>query len=168
MCCLWESEYFFILIKKCYVSLILIQLPEDKKNIWMFSFPFWIHRPSLTSWFVPQHQQQVVQAMERAKQVTMGELNASIGVRGLPPLPHSVCTLSSHLFILPPFSFFFEANIPGPYLIFTHSLANLLKNGLGFIGWIKNWIFGPENYAIVGPTKFFSTNLKCKYDSYRI
>ncbi|PWA20857.1 hypothetical protein CCH79_00007198 [Gambusia affinis] len=36
------------------------------------------------------HQQQVVQAMERAKQVTMGELNASIGVRGLPPLPQSV------------------------------------------------------------------------------
>lgn len=48
--------------------------------------------PSLTSWFVPQHQQQVVQAMERAKQVTMGELNASIGVRELPPLLHSVCT----------------------------------------------------------------------------
>lgn len=62
--------------------------------------------PSLTSWFVPQHQQQVVQAMERAKQVTMGELNASIGVRGLPPLPHSVCTLSSHIFIFPPFLFF--------------------------------------------------------------
>lgn len=40
----------------------------------------------------PQHQQQVVQAMERAKQVTMGELNASIGVRGLPPLPPTVCT----------------------------------------------------------------------------
>uniref|UniRef100_A0A671VJA0 Transducin-like enhancer protein 1 n=1 Tax=Sparus aurata TaxID=8175 RepID=A0A671VJA0_SPAAU len=98
-----------------------------------------------------EHQQQVVQAMERAKQVTMGELNASIGVRGLPPLPHSVCTLSSHLFILPPFSFFFEANIPGPYLIFTHSLANLLKNGLGFIGWIKNWIFGPENYDPSSP-----------------
>uniref|UniRef100_A0A8C7JR72 TLE family member 2, transcriptional corepressor a n=1 Tax=Oncorhynchus kisutch TaxID=8019 RepID=A0A8C7JR72_ONCKI len=36
-----------------------------------------------------EHQQQVVQAMERAKQVTMGELNASIGVRGLPPLPHT-------------------------------------------------------------------------------
>lgn len=51
----------------------------------------------------PQHQQQVVQAMERAKQVTMGELNASIGVRGLPPLPHTVCTLSSHIFIFPSF-----------------------------------------------------------------
>ncbi|CAB1331445.1 unnamed protein product [Coregonus sp. 'balchen'] len=34
---------------------------------------------SLLPWLVPQHQQQVVQAMERAKQVTMGELNASIG-----------------------------------------------------------------------------------------
>ncbi|KAG7261314.1 hypothetical protein CRUP_027883, partial [Coryphaenoides rupestris] len=33
------------------------------------------------------HQQQVVQAVERAKQVTMAELNAVIGVRGLPGLP---------------------------------------------------------------------------------
>uniref|UniRef100_A0A8C1ZQN9 TLE family member 2, transcriptional corepressor a n=1 Tax=Cyprinus carpio TaxID=7962 RepID=A0A8C1ZQN9_CYPCA len=40
-----------------------------------------------------EHQQQVVQAMERAKQVTMGELNASIGVRGLPPLPPTVSDL---------------------------------------------------------------------------
>ncbi|XP_061099895.1 transducin-like enhancer protein 1 [Conger conger] len=39
-----------------------------------------------------EHQQQVVQAMERAKQVTMGELNAAIGVRGLPLLPPTVCT----------------------------------------------------------------------------
>ena len=30
-----------------------------------------------------EHQQQVVQAVERAKQVTMAELNAIIGVRGL-------------------------------------------------------------------------------------
>uniref|UniRef100_A0A3Q1EYU6 Transducin-like enhancer protein 1 n=1 Tax=Acanthochromis polyacanthus TaxID=80966 RepID=A0A3Q1EYU6_9TELE len=44
-----------------------------------------------------QHQQQVVQAMERAKQVTMGELNASIGVRGLPPLPHSQQLQAQHL-----------------------------------------------------------------------
>lgn len=63
-----------------------------------------IHPPSLTRWFGPQHQQQVVQAMERAKQVTMGELNASIGVRELPPLLHSVCTLSLQ-FILPQFFF---------------------------------------------------------------
>uniref|UniRef100_A0A8K9X4X8 TLE family member 3, transcriptional corepressor n=1 Tax=Oncorhynchus mykiss TaxID=8022 RepID=A0A8K9X4X8_ONCMY len=34
-----------------------------------------------------QHQQQVAQAVERAKQVTMTELNAIIGVRGLPNLP---------------------------------------------------------------------------------
>uniref|UniRef100_A0A672IQJ2 Transducin-like enhancer protein 1 n=1 Tax=Salarias fasciatus TaxID=181472 RepID=A0A672IQJ2_SALFA len=54
-----------------------------------------------------EHQQQVVQAMERAKQVTMGELNASIGVRGLPPLPHSVCTLYSHIFIFLLFSSFY-------------------------------------------------------------
>uniref|UniRef100_A0A4W3HZH2 Groucho/TLE N-terminal Q-rich domain-containing protein n=1 Tax=Callorhinchus milii TaxID=7868 RepID=A0A4W3HZH2_CALMI len=34
-----------------------------------------------------EHQQQVAQAVERAKQVTMAELNAIIGVRGLPSLP---------------------------------------------------------------------------------
>ena len=32
-----------------------------------------------------QHQQQVLQAMERAKQVTVGELNSLIGVSVLPP-----------------------------------------------------------------------------------
>uniref|UniRef100_A0AAR2LA02 Groucho/TLE N-terminal Q-rich domain-containing protein n=1 Tax=Pygocentrus nattereri TaxID=42514 RepID=A0AAR2LA02_PYGNA len=37
--------------------------------------------------FMLQHQQQVAQAVERAKQVTMTELNAIIGVRGLPNLP---------------------------------------------------------------------------------
>jgi len=41
-----------------------------------------------------QHQQQVVQAVERAKQVTMAELNAVIGVRGLPGLPPTVCIIS--------------------------------------------------------------------------
>lgn len=40
-----------------------------------------------------QHQQQVVQAVERAKQVTMAELNAVIGVRGLPGLPPTVCII---------------------------------------------------------------------------
>uniref|UniRef100_A0A8C7H9J8 TLE family member 2, transcriptional corepressor a n=1 Tax=Oncorhynchus kisutch TaxID=8019 RepID=A0A8C7H9J8_ONCKI len=44
-----------------------------------------------------EHQQQVVQAMERAKQVTMGELNASIGVRRLPPLPHTQQLQAQHL-----------------------------------------------------------------------
>ncbi|XP_036824555.1 transducin-like enhancer protein 3-A isoform X1 [Oncorhynchus mykiss] len=34
-----------------------------------------------------EHQQQVAQAVDRAKQVTMTELNATIGVRGLPSLP---------------------------------------------------------------------------------
>ncbi|XP_062924861.1 transducin-like enhancer protein 1 isoform X1 [Mobula hypostoma] len=34
-----------------------------------------------------EHQQQVAQAVERAKQVTMAELNGIIGVRGLPTLP---------------------------------------------------------------------------------
>ncbi|KFO53453.1 Transducin-like enhancer protein 3, partial [Corvus brachyrhynchos] len=37
-----------------------------------------------------EHQQQVAQAVERAKQVTMTELNAIIGVRGLPNLPLTV------------------------------------------------------------------------------
>lgn len=38
--------------------------------------------------------------MERAKQVTMGELNASIGVRELPPLLHSVCTSLIHIALI--------------------------------------------------------------------
>lgn len=33
----------------------------------------------------------MAQAVERAKQVTMTELNAIIGVRGLPNLPLTVC-----------------------------------------------------------------------------
>lgn len=75
-----QSEMSHIInSRRCYRRVITVNL---------------IHSPSLTCWFVPQHQQQVVQAMERAKQVTMGELNASIGVRELPPLLHSVCTLS--------------------------------------------------------------------------
>ncbi|XP_028856416.1 transducin-like enhancer protein 2a isoform X3 [Denticeps clupeoides] len=44
-----------------------------------------------------EHQQQVVQAMERAKQVTMGELNASLGVRGFPPLPPTQQLQVQHL-----------------------------------------------------------------------
>uniref|UniRef100_A0A8C8J6X9 Groucho/TLE N-terminal Q-rich domain-containing protein n=1 Tax=Oncorhynchus tshawytscha TaxID=74940 RepID=A0A8C8J6X9_ONCTS len=40
-----------------------------------------------------QHQQQVIQAVERAKQVTMGELNSVIGVRVLPGLPPTVNAL---------------------------------------------------------------------------
>ncbi|XP_009975626.1 PREDICTED: transducin-like enhancer protein 2, partial [Tauraco erythrolophus] len=35
-----------------------------------------------------EHQQQVLQAVERAKQVTMGELNSIVGVRGLPKANH--------------------------------------------------------------------------------
>uniref|UniRef100_A0A673YKN5 Transducin-like enhancer protein 1 n=1 Tax=Salmo trutta TaxID=8032 RepID=A0A673YKN5_SALTR len=42
-----------------------------------------------------EHQQQVIQAVERAKQVTMGELNSVIGVRGLPGLPPTVTALST-------------------------------------------------------------------------
>uniref|UniRef100_A0A8C5AN47 TLE family member 2, transcriptional corepressor a n=1 Tax=Gadus morhua TaxID=8049 RepID=A0A8C5AN47_GADMO len=58
-----------------------------------------------------EHQQQVVQAMERAKQVTMGELNASIGVRGLPPLAHTVSISSSY-----PFFIFFSQQLQAQHL----------------------------------------------------
>ncbi|XP_055517378.1 transducin-like enhancer protein 3-A isoform X5 [Leucoraja erinacea] len=44
-----------------------------------------------------EHQQQVAQAVERAKQVTMTELNSIIGVRGVPNLP-----LTQHHAIYPP------------------------------------------------------------------
>lgn len=47
--------------------------------------------PTADQTLLPQHQQQVAQAVERAKQVTMTELNAIIGVRGLPNLPLTVC-----------------------------------------------------------------------------
>lgn len=46
-----------------------------------------------------QHQQQVAQAVERAKQVTMAELNGIIGVRGLPGLPTTVC-ITSFLYLI--------------------------------------------------------------------
>lgn len=47
-----------------------------------------------------EHQQQVVQAVERAKQVTMAELNAIIGVRGLSILALIlVCVLSFLAFL---------------------------------------------------------------------
>lgn len=51
-------------------------------------------------WFDLQHQQQVVQAMERAKQVTIGELNAAIGVRGLPLHASQHCVPQSYAFAL--------------------------------------------------------------------
>uniref|UniRef100_A0A7N8WMT0 TLE family member 3, transcriptional corepressor n=1 Tax=Mastacembelus armatus TaxID=205130 RepID=A0A7N8WMT0_9TELE len=44
-----------------------------------------------------EHQQQVAQAVERAKQVTMTELNAIIGVRGLPNLPLTQQLQAQHL-----------------------------------------------------------------------
>uniref|UniRef100_A0A663MXN0 TLE family member 3, transcriptional corepressor n=1 Tax=Athene cunicularia TaxID=194338 RepID=A0A663MXN0_ATHCN len=50
-----------------------------------------------------EHQQQVAQAVERAKQVTMTELNAIIGVRGLPNLPLTQQQLQAqHLSHAPP------------------------------------------------------------------
>lgn len=42
-----------------------------------------------------EHQQQVAQAVERARQVTMTELNSVIGVRGLPNLPLAISVPSS-------------------------------------------------------------------------
>lgn len=55
---------------------------------------------SLYPFFFQQHQQQVAQAVERAKQVTMAELNAIIGVRGLPGLPPTVCITCFHILLL--------------------------------------------------------------------
>lgn len=63
-------------IYTCYP--LLAAVPEPSYNV----------RPCLR---ILQHQQQVVQAVERAKQVTMAELNSVIGVRGLPGLPPTVC-----------------------------------------------------------------------------
>jgi hypothetical protein len=51
----------------------------------------WLRLSTLTTPCSLQHQQQVAQAVERAKQVTMTELNAIIGVRGLASLPLTVC-----------------------------------------------------------------------------
>ncbi|KAG7223464.1 hypothetical protein INR49_015568 [Caranx melampygus] len=48
-----------------------------------------------------EHQQQVVQAVERAKQVTMAELNAVIGVRGLPGLPPTVSSIYPITMVVP-------------------------------------------------------------------
>lgn len=42
----------------------------------------------------------MAQAVERAKQVTMAELNAIIGVRGLPGLPPTVCITCFHILLL--------------------------------------------------------------------
>ncbi|XP_067874299.1 transducin-like enhancer protein 3 isoform X19 [Heterodontus francisci] len=44
-----------------------------------------------------EHQQQVAQAVERAKQVTMTELNSIIGVRGVPNLPLTQQLQAQHL-----------------------------------------------------------------------
>ena len=61
-----------------------LQVYQSGMNGWMdvvlanaVVFPFLVSVTTL------QHQQQVIQAVERAKQVTMSELNAIIGVRGL-------------------------------------------------------------------------------------
>lgn len=70
-----KNPYSFVFVTMGYCS-----FPSSKSPSFNFVFGFFC-----------QHQQQVVQAMERAKQVTMGELNAAIGVRGLPPLPPTVC-----------------------------------------------------------------------------
>lgn len=67
----------------------------------MTSFKFLIFPSGNIVWLsVLQHQQQVVQAVERAKQVTMAELNAVIGVRGLPGLPPTVCILLFHHYFI--------------------------------------------------------------------
>uniref|UniRef100_A0A8C2J1C6 TLE family member 2, transcriptional corepressor a n=1 Tax=Cyprinus carpio TaxID=7962 RepID=A0A8C2J1C6_CYPCA len=82
-----------------------------------------------------EHQQQVVQAMERAKQVTMGELNASIGVRGLPPLLNCVVFFFS---LSPPFLSSISPTAPHAFFIssgylFLHSISISSSVSLSFI-----------------------------------
>ena len=64
-----------------------------------FKYSEVIDLTSIPSLILLQHQQQVLQAIDRAKQVTMNELNAIIGVRNLiqPPLYHSNSTLMMYL-----------------------------------------------------------------------
>ena len=55
----------------------------NKSNLLGGKFPNFENKTSLkspTPYLCPQHQQQVAAAVERAKQVTMQELNAIIGV----------------------------------------------------------------------------------------
>ncbi|XP_067874285.1 transducin-like enhancer protein 3 isoform X6 [Heterodontus francisci] len=60
-----------------------------------------------------EHQQQVAQAVERAKQVTMTELNSIIGVRGVPNLP-----LTQHHAIYPPLM---QQQLQAQHLSHTHA-----------------------------------------------
>lgn len=79
-------ELIFTSVKLCIVDFLRLPLPS---------------RISYLCSCVLQHQQQVAQAVERAKQVTMTELNAIIGVRGLPNLPLTVCIPPLSSFIWP-------------------------------------------------------------------
>lgn len=78
---LWAKDLFYAIYM---LLLSVVALPMMRP----FSLSLEPHSVCLC---VLQHQQQVVQAVERAKQVTMAELNAVIGVRGLPGLPPTVC-----------------------------------------------------------------------------
>ncbi|XP_072888750.1 transducin-like enhancer protein 3 isoform X3 [Hemitrygon akajei] len=60
-----------------------------------------------------EHQQQVAQAVERAKQVTMTELNSIIGVRGVPNLP-----LTQHHAFYPPLM---QQQLQAQHLSHTHA-----------------------------------------------
>uniref|UniRef100_A0A8C9XYZ7 Groucho/TLE N-terminal Q-rich domain-containing protein n=1 Tax=Sander lucioperca TaxID=283035 RepID=A0A8C9XYZ7_SANLU len=77
-----EMQRHYVMVRSiCFLSLYLFlnqtEIAKRLNTICAQVIPF----------LSQEHQQQVVQAVERAKQVTMAELNAVIGVRGLPGLP---------------------------------------------------------------------------------
>uniref|UniRef100_A0A8C4EDJ7 TLE family member 3, transcriptional corepressor a n=1 Tax=Dicentrarchus labrax TaxID=13489 RepID=A0A8C4EDJ7_DICLA len=79
---------------------VMVRLRYNREQLWFqiyyemsYGLNIEMHKQSSFVNVFPQHQQQVAQAVERAKQVTMTELNAIIGVRGLPNLPLTVCIL---------------------------------------------------------------------------
>uniref|UniRef100_A0A8C9XVQ4 Groucho/TLE N-terminal Q-rich domain-containing protein n=1 Tax=Sander lucioperca TaxID=283035 RepID=A0A8C9XVQ4_SANLU len=81
-----EMQRHYVMVRSiCFLSLYLFlnqtEIAKRLNTICAQVIPF----------LSQEHQQQVVQAVERAKQVTMAELNAVIGVRGLPGLPPTVC-----------------------------------------------------------------------------
>lgn len=65
----------------------------------------------------------MAQAVERAKQVTMAELNAIIGVRGLPGLPPTVCITCFHILLL--YCFYNKPNVLTSNAVLMLSVAQV-------------------------------------------
>uniref|UniRef100_A0A665U915 TLE family member 3, transcriptional corepressor a n=1 Tax=Echeneis naucrates TaxID=173247 RepID=A0A665U915_ECHNA len=79
-----EMQRHYVMVRLCYnreqLWLQIARLTEIAKRLNAIL-------AQIMPFLSQEHQQQVAQAVERAKQVTMTELNAIIGVRGLPNLP---------------------------------------------------------------------------------